>query len=171
MQMLPALILLLLLLKVSVCIQVIVPQQERSAALFDSVILHCDYYTSAHYDDVLVTWRYKSFCKEQENDSTSYQSALQFGRDPLNNCPDHQRTVRTVIQRRGKREPALGSQYRARNITLQKKADLVINEVTWSDSGVYFCSVDAAGDTFGDSDKEVKLFVRSWTAGKREPDL
>lgn len=38
-------------------------------------------------------------------------------------------------------------------------ADLVINEVMWWDNGVYFCSVDAAGDTSGDSDKEVKLIV------------
>lgn len=38
-------------------------------------------------------------------------------------------------------------------------ADLVINEVMWWDNGVYFCSVDAAGDTTGDSDKEIKLIV------------
>lgn len=38
-------------------------------------------------------------------------------------------------------------------------ADLVITEVMWWDNGVYFCSVDAAGDTTGDSDKEVKLIV------------
>lgn len=29
----------------------------------------------------------------------------------------------------------------------------------WWDNGVYFCSVDAAGDTSGDSDKEIKLIV------------
>ena len=39
------------------------------------------------------------------------------------------------------------------------EADLVISEVMWWDNGVYFCSVDAAGDTSGDSDKEVKLIV------------
>lgn len=49
---------------VSVCIQVIVPQQERSTALFASVILRCDYSTSANLQDVLVTWRFKSFCKD-----------------------------------------------------------------------------------------------------------
>lgn len=38
-------------------------------------------------------------------------------------------------------------------------ADLVINEVMWWDNGVYFCSIDAAGDTSGDSDREVKLIV------------
>lgn len=41
----------------------------------------------------------------------------------------------------------------------QTEADLVINEVMWWDNGVYFCSIDAAGDTAGDSDQEVKLIV------------
>lgn len=39
------------------------------------------------------------------------------------------------------------------------EADLVINEVMWWDNGVYFCTIDAAGDTSGDSDREVKLIV------------
>lgn len=38
-------------------------------------------------------------------------------------------------------------------------ADLVINEIMWWDNGVYFCSIDAPGDTTGDSDREVKLIV------------
>lgn len=42
---------------------------------------------------------------------------------------------------------------------MHTEADLVITEVMWWDNGVYFCSVDAAGDTSGDSDKEVKLIV------------
>ena len=45
-------------------IQVIVPQAERSTLLFSSVILRCDYSTSANLQDVLVTWRFKSFCKD-----------------------------------------------------------------------------------------------------------
>lgn len=159
-----AAVLLLSLLQVSVCIQVIVPQQERSTALFASVTLRCDYSTSANLQDVLVTWRYKSFCKDPvlEYYSTAYQSALQLGQDPANDCPDRQRTVRTVIQKRGSNEPTLGAEYRERRITIQNKADLVITEVMWWDNGVYFCSVDAAGDTSGDSDKEVKLIVYHW---------
>lgn len=42
---------------------------------------------------------------------------------------------------------------------LPTEADLVITEVMWWDNGVYFCSIDAAGDTTGDSDREVKLIV------------
>lgn len=42
---------------------------------------------------------------------------------------------------------------------LSTEADLVINEVMWWDNGVYFCNIDAAGDTTGDSDREIKLIV------------
>ncbi|KAM8877168.1 immunoglobulin-like domain-containing receptor 1a [Synchiropus picturatus] len=155
---------LLSLLKLSWCIQVVVPQQQRSTALFASVILRCDYSTSANAQDVLVTWRYKSFCKDPvlEYYSTAYQSALQLNQDPSNDCPDRQRTVRTVIQKRGTSEPTLGPEYRERKITIQNNADLVINEVMWHDNGVYFCTVQAAGDTSGDSDKEIKLIVYHW---------
>lgn len=45
-------------------IQVIVPESERRTTLFASVILRCDYSTSANPQDVLVTWKYKSFCKD-----------------------------------------------------------------------------------------------------------
>ncbi|XP_042349121.1 immunoglobulin-like domain-containing receptor 1 [Plectropomus leopardus] len=164
MRSLAAAILLLSLLKVSVCIQVIVPQEQRSTALFASVTLRCDFSTSANLQDVLVTWRYKSFCKDPvlEYYSTAYQSALQLGQDPSNDCPDRQRTVRVVIQKRGSNEPTLGAEYRERKITIQNKADLVINEVMWWDNGVYFCAVEAAGDTSGDNDKEVKLIVYHW---------
>ncbi|XP_040898276.1 immunoglobulin-like domain-containing receptor 1 [Toxotes jaculatrix] len=164
MRRLPATIVLLTVLKVSVCIQVIVPEQERRTTLFASVILRCDYSTSANPQDVLLTWRFKSFCKDPvlEYYSTSYQSALQLGQDPSNDCPDRLRTVRTVIQKRGTSEPTLGPEYRERRITIQNKADLVISEVMWWDNGVYYCTVDAAGDTTGDSDKEIKLIVYHW---------
>ncbi|XP_076603500.1 immunoglobulin-like domain-containing receptor 1b [Chaetodon auriga] len=145
-------------------IQVIVPDPERSTTLFASVILRCDYTTSANPQDVLVTWRYKSFCKDPvlEYYSAAYQAALQLGQDPSNDCPDSQRTIRTVIQKRGLNEPILGADYRERKITIQNKADLVINEVMWWDNGVYYCNIDAAGDTAGDSDREVKLIVYHW---------
>lgn len=42
---------------------------------------------------------------------------------------------------------------------MSTEADLVINEVMWWDNGVYFCTIDAAGDTSGDSDREIKLIV------------
>ncbi|KAM4597315.1 immunoglobulin-like domain-containing receptor 1a [Fundulus diaphanus] len=164
MRRLLAAVLLLSILKDSACIQVNVPETQRTTTLFASVILRCDYSTSANLQEVLVTWRFKSFCKDPvlEYYSTAYQSALQLGQDPANDCPDRQRTVRTVIQKRGSSEPTLGSEYRERKISIQNKADLVINEVMWWDNGVYFCAVDAPGDTTGDSDKEIKLIVYHW---------
>lgn len=161
---LPALILLLSLLKVSVCIQVNVLKQQYSTTLFVPVTLRCDYATSANVQDVLVTWTFKSFCKDPVLDyySTAYQSALQLGQDPANDCPDRQRTVRTVIQKKGTSEPTLGVEYRERRITIQNKADLVIYEVMWWDNGVYYCTVNAAGDTSGVSDKEIQLIVYGW---------
>uniref|UniRef100_A0A3P9M2L4 Immunoglobulin-like domain containing receptor 1b n=1 Tax=Oryzias latipes TaxID=8090 RepID=A0A3P9M2L4_ORYLA len=145
-------------------VQVVVPQTERSTMLFSNVILYCDYSTSASSQDVLVSWKFKSFCKDPvlEYYSTAYQAALQLGQDPANDCPDRQRTVRTVVQKRGGNEPILGVEYRNRKITIQNKADLVINEVMWWDNGMYYCSIDAAGDTTGDSDREIKLIVFHW---------
>uniref|UniRef100_A0AAY4EH47 Ig-like domain-containing protein n=1 Tax=Denticeps clupeoides TaxID=299321 RepID=A0AAY4EH47_9TELE len=145
-------------------IQVIVPETQRSTTLFASVILRCDYSTSANQQDVLVTWKYKSFCKDPvlEYYSTAYQAALALGQDPANDCPDRQRTVRVVIQKRGISEPILGSEYRERKITILNKADLSITEVMWWDNGMYFCSIDATGDTVGDSDKEIRLVVYHW---------
>ncbi|KAM9343718.1 immunoglobulin-like domain-containing receptor 1 isoform 2-T2 [Pholidichthys leucotaenia] len=145
-------------------IQVIVQETERRTMLFSSVILRCDYSTSAQTQDVLVTWRFKSFCKDPvlEYYSTAYQAALQLGQDPANDCPDSQRTVRVVAQKRGTNEATLSADYRNRKITIQNKADLVINEVMWWDNGVYFCAIDAVGDTTGDSDREVKLIVFHW---------
>lgn len=43
---------------------VTVPDTERYTTLFASVILKCDYSTSAQLQDVVVTWRFKSFCKD-----------------------------------------------------------------------------------------------------------
>lgn len=51
--------------------------------------------------------------------SEGYQAALQLGQDPSNDCPDRQRTVRTVVQKRGINEPILGADYRERRITIQ----------------------------------------------------
>uniref|UniRef100_A0A3B5B2W4 Ig-like domain-containing protein n=1 Tax=Stegastes partitus TaxID=144197 RepID=A0A3B5B2W4_9TELE len=143
----------------SLCVQVIVPQQVRSAAQFVPVVLQCDYFTSANVHDVIVTWRYKPFCKEPENSSTSNQPAPYLTQDILKNCDDEQQSSHIVIQRIGTSEPQLGVQYYGRNIIIQNRADLVIADVMSTDSGMYFCAVDAAGDTTGDSDKEVRLIV------------
>ncbi|XP_004373692.1 immunoglobulin-like domain-containing receptor 1 isoform X2 [Trichechus manatus latirostris] len=100
---------------------VTVQQTERYVTLFASVILKCDYTTSAQLQEVVVTWRFKSFCKDPIFDyySASYQAALSLGQDPSNDCNDNQREVRIVAQRRGQNEPVLGVDYRQRKITIQ----------------------------------------------------
>ncbi|KFV81475.1 Immunoglobulin-like domain-containing receptor 1, partial [Struthio camelus australis] len=148
------------------CLSLLVTVQdaERYTTLFASVVLKCDYSTSAQLQDVVVTWRFKSFCKDPIFDyySVSYQAGLALGQDPSNDCNDSQRKVRIVIQRYGQNEPVLGIDYRQRKITIQNRADLVISEVMWWDHGVYYCTVEAPGDTSGDPDKEVKLIVLHW---------
>lgn len=47
------------------------------------------------------------------------QAALQLAQDPANDCPDRQRTIRTVIQKKGTNEATLGSEYRERKISIQ----------------------------------------------------
>uniref|UniRef100_A0A3P9NY46 Immunoglobulin-like domain containing receptor 1b n=1 Tax=Poecilia reticulata TaxID=8081 RepID=A0A3P9NY46_POERE len=144
-------------------IQVIVPEVQRTTALFASVIIRCDYTTSANPQEVLVTWRFKSFCKDPvleyystgEFSISDWLNKTNILTDPANDCPDSQRTVRTVIQKRGINEPTLGSEYRNRKITIQNKADLVINEVMWWDNGMYYCSIDAPGDTTGSKILEI----------------
>ncbi|XP_059409402.1 immunoglobulin-like domain-containing receptor 1a [Carassius carassius] len=145
-------------------IQVTLSETEKRTTLFASVTLRCDFSTSASLQNVVVTWRYKSFCKDPVLDyySTAYQSALQLGRDPANDCVDSQRTVRTVAQKLGSNEAVLGNEYRDRKIYIQNKADLVIQDVMWWDNGMYFCAVEAPGDTGGDSDQEMKLIVYHW---------
>ncbi len=44
-------------------------------------------------------------------------------------------------------------------VCVWSEADLVIQEVMWWDNGMYFCAVEAPGDTTGDSDQEMKLIV------------
>ncbi|XP_023558036.1 immunoglobulin-like domain-containing receptor 1 isoform X6 [Octodon degus] len=105
------------------CLTLLVTVQdtERYVTLFASVTLKCDYTTSAQLQDVVVTWRFKSFCKDPIFDyfSASYQAALSLGQDPSNDCNDNQREVRIVAQRRGQNEPVLGVDYRQRKITIQ----------------------------------------------------
>uniref|UniRef100_A0A8C0BJ09 Immunoglobulin like domain containing receptor 1 n=1 Tax=Buteo japonicus TaxID=224669 RepID=A0A8C0BJ09_9AVES len=163
------LVITLLLLMTSTtycCLSLLVTVQdvERYTTLFATVVLKCDYSTSAQLQDVVVTWRFKSFCKDPIFDyySVSYQAGLALGQDPSDDCNDSQRKVRIVIQKYGQKEPVLGIDYQQRKITIQNRADLVISEVMWWDHGMYYCAVEAPGDTSGDPDKEVKLIVLHW---------
>lgn len=63
---------------------VTVQDKERYTTLFASVILQCDYSTSAQLQDVIVTWRFKSFCKDPIFD---YYSACEFHIPPPRDSP------------------------------------------------------------------------------------
>ncbi|XP_043929021.1 immunoglobulin-like domain-containing receptor 1 isoform X1 [Protopterus annectens] len=141
-----------------------VEQSVRYVTMFASVTIRCDYTTSAQQQDVTVKWMFKSFCKDPILDyySAAYQAALGLSQDPMNDCPDSQRVVRVVLQKSGQNEPILGGEYQQRKITIQDRANLVISEVMWWDHGVYYCTVEARGDTIGDPDKEVRLIVLNW---------
>ena len=71
-----------LLLLASGCLSLLVTVQhtERYVTLFASVVLKCDYTTSAQLQDVVVTWRFKSFCKDPIFD---YYSACECPLLPL----------------------------------------------------------------------------------------
>ncbi|XP_016405728.1 immunoglobulin-like domain-containing receptor 1 [Sinocyclocheilus rhinocerous] len=45
-------------------IQVTLSETEKRSTLFASITLRCDYSTSAQLQNVMVTWKYKSFCKD-----------------------------------------------------------------------------------------------------------
>ncbi|XP_076838720.1 immunoglobulin-like domain-containing receptor 1a [Brachyhypopomus gauderio] len=143
---------------------VTVPVNQMSTGLFVPITLRCDYSTSANLQNVLVTWVFKSFCKDPVLNyySAAYQADLQMGQDPSNNCPDSQRTVRTVAQKQGSNMATLGPDYRNRKISIENQADLLIGEVMWWDNGLYVCSVNAPGDTTGYPNAEIKLIVYNW---------
>ncbi|KAL0963519.1 hypothetical protein UPYG_G00307480 [Umbra pygmaea] len=145
-------------------VQVVVPETERNTMLFAWITIGCDYSTSANSQNVIVTWRYKSFCMDPVLDyySAAYQAALQLGQDPANDCPDSKRIIRTVIQKQGTNQATLGAEYQNRKISIRNKADLVINEIMWWDNGMYFCTINAVGDTTGVSEIPIKLIVYNW---------
>ncbi|KAJ3592951.1 hypothetical protein NHX12_005289 [Muraenolepis orangiensis] len=109
-------------------VEVTVSQTDRSTMLFASVTLRCDYSTSANLQDVLVTWTFKSFCKDPvlEFYSTAYQSALSLNQDPSNDCPDRQRTVRIVVQKKASSVAILGPEYQGRRISVENSVLLII---------------------------------------------
>ncbi len=62
--------------------------------------------------------------------SSAYQAALGLKQDPANDCPDSQRTLRIVIQRRGLNEAILGTEYRERKIYVQNSESRHAEAVT-----------------------------------------
>lgn len=134
--------------------------------LFQPVTLTCNYQTTVQQPPV-VTWKYKSFCRDPIQAALNPSSADNVisqnnpNYDPNIECSDSQRTVRTVASKQGD-AVTLGSEYQGRKISILGKADLNIAQTAWGDSGVYYCSVVSSQDLSGNSEAYTELIVLDW---------
>ncbi|XP_043972331.1 lipolysis-stimulated lipoprotein receptor isoform X1 [Gambusia affinis] len=145
----------------TLAIQVSCPQKRYVVMLFQPVTLNCKFTTSATADPI-VTWKYKSFCRDPIQvalgSSSSNTAISQTNINPSNNCPDEDRTIRTVAVKQGD-SISLGNEYAARKITIINKADLQISETHWGESGVYYCTVVSSQDISGTNEGFTELLV------------
>uniref|UniRef100_A0A3P9PLX7 Ig-like domain-containing protein n=1 Tax=Poecilia reticulata TaxID=8081 RepID=A0A3P9PLX7_POERE len=142
-------------------IEVTCPTKRYVVMLFQPVTLNCEYTTSATAHPI-VTWKYKSFCRDPIklalSPSSTDTAISQANIDPINNCPDADRTIRTVAVKNGD-SVVLGKEYAARKINIINKADLQISDTQWGESGVYFCTVVSPTDISGNNEKFTELIV------------
>ncbi|TRY94155.1 hypothetical protein DNTS_026145, partial [Danionella cerebrum] len=130
--------------------------------LFQPVTLRCDYTTTATTPPV-VTWKYKSYCKDpiqaalnpSSADNAISQSNPNY--NPVIECADSARTVRIVASKHT--AVTLGKEYQGRQISITNNADLNIAQTAWGDSGVYVCNVVSAQDLTGNGDCYTELIV------------
>ncbi|XP_073341343.1 lipolysis-stimulated lipoprotein receptor isoform X1 [Pagrus major] len=131
--------------------------------LFQPVTLTCDYDTTSNQFPV-VTWRYKSYCRDPIQAALNPSSAENIlsqnnpNYDANIECADSQRTVRIVASKQGS-SVTLGSEYQGRKISILNKADLNIAQTAWGDSGVYVCSVVSSSDLSGNGEDYTELIV------------
>ncbi|KAB5550535.1 hypothetical protein PHYPO_G00054810 [Pangasianodon hypophthalmus] len=146
-------------------VNVICPVKRYVVILFQPVTLRCDYTTTATVPP-LITWRYKSFCRDP------IQAALNPGSadnalaqanpnyNPNIECSDSSRTVRIVASKQT--AVTLGAEYQGRKISIINNADLNIAQTAWGDSGVYVCSVASSQDLSGNGEDYTELIVLDW---------
>ncbi|KAM9299503.1 lipolysis-stimulated lipoprotein receptor [Gastrophryne carolinensis] len=135
--------------------------------LFQPITLRCNYETTA-LQPPIITWKYKSFCRNRITDAFSSTSsdtqinnqlqAANPGYNPYVDCQDNSRTVRMVATKQGS-SVTLGDFYQGRKITITNKADLTIDQTAWGDSGVYYCSVVSSQDLSGNFEAYAELLV------------
>ncbi|XP_054903000.1 lipolysis-stimulated lipoprotein receptor isoform X2 [Poeciliopsis prolifica] len=147
----------------TLAIQVSCPTRRYIVMLFQPVTLKCDY--SSTDSRPIVTWKYKSFCQDPIQvalGSSSTNAALsQANIDPSTNCPDKDRTIRTVAVKEGD-SVTLSKEYASRKINIINLADLQISETHWGESGVYFCTVVSSKDISGTNEDFTELIVLDW---------
>ncbi|KAJ8289718.1 hypothetical protein GJAV_G00004490 [Gymnothorax javanicus] len=147
-------------------ISVNTPQKKYVVILFQPVTLICNYQTSSTQPPV-VTWRYKSYCRDPIQaalNPSSAENALAQANPNYNpniECADSQRTVRIVASKQGS-AVSLGDMYQGRKISILNNADLNLAQTAWGDSGVYVCSVVSSQDLTGNSEDYTELIVLDW---------
>ncbi|XP_030638456.1 lipolysis-stimulated lipoprotein receptor [Chanos chanos] len=141
------------------------PVKKYVVILFQPVTLQCNYDTRATVPP-LVTWKYKSFCRDPIQaalNPSSAENALAQSNPNYNpniECSDQSRTVRIVASKQT--SVTLGTEYQGRRISIINNADLNIAQTAWGDSGVYICSVASAQDLSGNGEDYTELIVLDW---------
>lgn len=99
------------------------PTKRYIVILFQPVTLTCNYQTTGTQFPV-VTWRYKSYCRDPIQAALNPSSADNIlsqnnpNYDPNIECADSQRTVRIVASKQGG-AVSLGKDYQGRKISIQ----------------------------------------------------
>ncbi|XP_059195189.1 lipolysis-stimulated lipoprotein receptor isoform X2 [Centropristis striata] len=142
------------------------PTKRYIVILFQPVTLTCNYQTTSTGQLPVITWRYKSYCRDpiqaalNPSSAENILSANNPNYDPNIECADSQRTVRIVASKQN--SVTLGADYQGRKISIINNADLNIAQTAWGDSGVYVCSVISSQDLSGNSEDYTELIVLDW---------
>lgn len=102
-------------------VNVVCPVKRNVVILFQPVVLRCDYTTTAAVEP-LITWKYKSFCRDPIqaalNPSSAENTLAQANPNynPNIECSDSSRTVRIVASKQN--AVTLGNDYQARKISI-----------------------------------------------------
>ncbi|CAL8248286.1 unnamed protein product [Lota lota] len=140
------------------------PTKRYVAILFQPVTLNCNYQTTSTSQPPVVTWKYKSYCRDPIQAALNPNSAENLltqnnpNYNPNIECADSLRTIRIVASKQGS-SVTLGTAYQGRKISIINDADLSIGQTAWGDSGVYVCSVISAQDLTGNSEDYTELIV------------
>ncbi|XP_067221195.1 lipolysis-stimulated lipoprotein receptor isoform X1 [Chanodichthys erythropterus] len=143
-------------------VNVICSKSRYVVILFQPVALHCDY-TTSDTSAPLITWRYKSYCRDPIQAALNPSSAdnaianANPNYNPNIECADSARTVRTVASKQT--AVTLAKEYQGRQVSITNKADLNFAQTAWGDSGVYVCSVSSAVDLSGNGECFTELIV------------
>ena len=99
------------------------PTKRYIVILFQPVTLQCNYQTTATGTPPVVTWRYKSYCRDPIQAALNPSSAENVlsqnnpNYDANIECNDNLRTVRTVVSKQGS-SVTLGPDYQGRKISV-----------------------------------------------------